>query len=104
MRFGAKGNGESAVSIVADVEGSIYRLRFSGILDAEGCEELDRALDEARRSESPRIVLDLSGLRYVDPDGLELLGHATDGSDSRVQIASGGGPVAEMAGLPPLDR
>ena len=103
MRFGSKGNGEMAVSIAADEEGSIRRLQVGGILDAEGCEELDRALDEALRSGSERIVLELGGLRYVDPDGLELLSGPTDRADGRVQLAWGGGPVAEMADLALLD-
>lgn len=103
MRFGSKGNGEMAVSIAADEEGSIRRLQVGGILDAEGCEELDRALDEALRSGSERIVLELGGLRYVDPDGLDLLRRATDSADGRVQLAWGGGPVAEMADLALLD-
>src|SRR5688572_28581516 len=53
-------------------DGDTVRVRPAGSLDMETAPLLDRRLDEARRAGFRRLIVDLSGLSFMDSTGLRL--------------------------------
>jgi anti-sigma B factor antagonist len=70
----------------SDVDGEVV-LTLAGELDAISAPELERHLDALAAKRSPRVVLDLSGLSFVDSAGVSVLlkaKHEAEGSGRRL--------------------
>ena len=79
-----------------------YVVRVQGELDLAGCPELQRALDEAERSDAKQIFLDLEGLTFIDVAGVRVIQAASRRSArnrSRLQISRGDWRVARVFGI-----
>ncbi|NDU75605.1 anti-sigma factor antagonist [Actinomadura sp. DSM 109109] len=72
-------------------------LRLCGELDAAGSQELRARLDEARREHGDHLVLDLTGLDFMDSGGLSVIV-----SCYKAATAAGGSLV--LAGPRPIVR
>jgi anti-sigma B factor antagonist len=64
----------SALEVLQDVTDGGTTVRLSGELDISTAAALERVLAELQAPDGPaRIVMDLSGLRFMDSTGLRLL-------------------------------
>jgi anti-sigma B factor antagonist len=54
-------------------EGDSVTVAVSGEIDLSTADELDAAIREAEKTETDRVVVDLSGLSFVDSTGLGVL-------------------------------
>jgi len=59
--------------ITIDPEGGATRLRLEGRLAGPWVEELDRCWREAGGAQQDHVVVDLSGVTFIEPEGKELL-------------------------------
>lgn len=56
-----------------DGDGVSHVIRLFGELDTASAELLERELERVEATEAPRIVVDLSGLTFMDSTGIRLL-------------------------------
>lgn len=73
-------------------------VRLSGELDIAWVQTLRDSLDAARASGCARVVLDLSGLDFIDSSGVTELLRASDRGQV-TEIVRGPGPVARTLDL-----
>jgi anti-sigma B factor antagonist len=59
---------------ISDRAGSALRIEARGELDISNAQALDVELERASRSEVERIIVDLSGLEFIDSIGMAALG------------------------------
>jgi anti-sigma B factor antagonist len=94
------------VESLRDRDGWVIRL--AGELDLSNTSLLEQALETAVRSDVQRIILELSGLEFIDSSGLRTLVVAAreSGADSgRLRIRRGtSAAVTRVLGLTGLDR
>ena len=95
----------STFAIRAAKQRDAYIIRLEGELDAQGCPDLGAALEEAQRTRSGRIILDLEELTFIDSTGLETLLRASrhPALMGRLQLTRGKGFTADMFRLTGLD-
>jgi anti-sigma B factor antagonist len=74
----------------------VYVVAPYGELDLSTTSEVRRALDRAEASDAAEIVLDLSGLRFIDSSGLHLVVSAV--------ARSTGDRLRLLRGTPPVHR
>jgi anti-anti-sigma factor len=89
---------EDALSIFSERRDDGMHLAATGELDIATAESLERELRAAEQSDAPLIVLDLSGLTFIDSSGLRLVLEANDrcgGEADRLRV---------IAGSPALER
>ena len=80
----------------------IYVVALYGELDLATAPDVQRELDRAEASDAREIVLDLSGLRFIDSTGLRLVltAHARSRSDGdRLRLLRGSEPVHRVFDL-----
>jgi anti-anti-sigma factor len=94
------------ISIQVHTEGDLYLISLVGELDMSNTEALDAELQRAEESSAGRIVLDLSGLEFIDSSGLELLVIARRRSDDadRFRIRPGRDQVTRLLALTRIDE
>ena len=61
------------IRIGSEIDGTSCVILVEGELDHASAGDLERALKAAEKSDSAQIVLDLSGLTFIDSTGLALL-------------------------------
>jgi anti-anti-sigma factor len=91
-------NGES-LSIVSERNGEAHRVAAVGELDIATVEKLERALLEVESSDAGMIVLDLSGLSFIDSTGLRLvldLNERCGGDTDRLRVVAGSPAVERL--------
>ena len=89
--------GES-LSIRSERQGDTQRVAPAGELDIATAGQLERELAAAAEGDAATILLDLSGLTFIDSTGLRIVLDCNErcgGSDGRLQI---------IAGTPAVDR
>lgn len=64
---------ESESAVAATVEDDVFLVKVKGGIDFDSARELAEALEEARRVDTPRTVIDLSGLMFADSAVLHVL-------------------------------
>lgn len=82
-------------------------LAIEGELDAASADALDRELERAEESNSERIVLDLSGLGFIDSRGVRTLliaARRSSADSDRLTVIPASGQVAKVLELTGLDR
>jgi anti-sigma B factor antagonist len=60
-------------SVLVTTDGDRATVAFSGELDLSGVDRARRAIEEAEGSATGLLVLDLSGLDFIDSTGLEVM-------------------------------
>ena len=74
---------KAQLSIERSTEAPGILLRLGGELDASSAPELDRRLRELTAEGHPRVLLDLSGLSFVDSAGVSVLIRAKHDAEER---------------------
>jgi anti-anti-sigma factor len=90
---------EETLSIVSELREDAHYVAPSGELDIATVELLERALLEVERADSARIVLDLSGLSFIDSTGLRLLLDVNErcgGTADRLRVIAGSPAVERL--------
>ena len=90
---------EETLSIVSEFREDAHYVAPSGELDIATVELLERALLEVERADSARIVLDLSGLSFIDSTGLRLLLDVNErcgGAADRLRVIAGSPAVERL--------
>ncbi len=88
-------------------EGNAFHLALYGELDIASARVLRRKLQMARSSATERVVLDLSGLQFVDSAGLHALVQAQEalaGTGQRLALLRGPRAVQRVFELTEADR
>lgn len=80
--------GLGELSIDSDREGGVHAIRLTGELDLATATALQRELDRAEAGDADPIVLDLSGLKFVDSSGVRLLVEASSRARALTATAS----------------
>jgi anti-anti-sigma factor len=82
-------------------------LELEGELDMENAATLDEELVRAEESNAKRIILDLSGLNFIDSTGLKtvlLAQHRSNQDSGRLRVVRGTGEVARLLELTAIDQ
>jgi anti-sigma B factor antagonist len=86
------------LSISSERRGDVHRVAPSGELDIATVASLERVLAEVEASDAGTIVLDLTGLRFIDSTGLRLVIELNDrcgGAAGRLRVVADGAPAVE---------
>jgi anti-sigma B factor antagonist len=98
---------EGSLSVSVEADGDAVKLAARGEMDLATADVVDRELVKAEASDARRIILDLSGVEFIDSSGLKVLVHAARRSDSdsnRLAVMPGTGQVAEMLRLTGIEK
>ena len=90
---------EATLSIVSELRENAHYVAPSGELDIATVELLERALVEAEHADSAMIVLDLSGLSFIDSTGLRLVLDVNErcgGATDRLRVIAGSPAVERL--------
>jgi anti-sigma B factor antagonist len=89
---------EETLTIVSERREDAHYVAPKGELDIATAAQLERVLVEVEQTDADAIVLDLSGLEFIDSTGLRVVLDANErnrGSDGRFRL---------IAGAPAVDR
>jgi anti-anti-sigma factor len=95
------------MTIQVHTEDDLYVVSLVGELDISSTQGLGAELLRAEESSASRIVLDLSGVEFIDSSGLELLVMAKRRSDAdadRLRIRPGRDLVTRLLALTKIDE
>jgi anti-sigma B factor antagonist len=90
---------EETLSIVSELRENAHYVAPSGELDIATVELLERALLEVEQADTAMIVLDLSGLSFIDSTGLRLVLDVNErcgGSADRLRVIAGSPAVERL--------
>jgi anti-sigma B factor antagonist len=90
---------EETLSIVSEIRDNAHYVAPSGELDIATVELLERALLEVEQADTTMIVLDLSGLSFIDSTGLRLLLDVNErcgGPADRLRVIAGSPAVERL--------
>lgn len=89
----------------AERDGLMLVLQLFGELDMSGCGVLLERIDRARQSPARRVVVDLSGLQFIDCTGAHTLGRAArESPEGRILLLRGPDPVHRVFRMTGLDE
>lgn len=94
------------LSVRSDREGDIHTIALAGELDLATADAVEGELERVEASDAASIVLDLSGLTFMDSTGLRLLVNANTRSrsnGSRLILLRGGPAVQRVMQLSGID-
>ena len=94
------------LTICSERDGEIHTIRLIGELDLATADAVQAELERVERSDAHSIVLDLSGLTFMDSTGVRLLvqAHARSRADShRLSLLRGGRAVQRVMELSGVD-
>jgi anti-sigma B factor antagonist len=89
---------EDTLTIASERRGSAHHVAPAGELDIATSETLERTLLDVEQSDAETIVLDLSGLEFIDSTGLRLV------IDANQRCGGPGGRLRVIAGAPAVER
>ena len=87
------------LSIVSERDGGTHRVAAVGELDIATVDLLERALLEVEDTDAELIVLDLSGLSFIDSTGLRLvldINERCGGEADRLRVVAGSPAVERL--------
>jgi anti-anti-sigma factor len=86
-----------ALKISSERDSDVYAISVSGELDLATAGSLQRELERVEASDAPSIILDLSGLTFMDSTGVRLLlnAHARSRADSDRLTMLRGSPAVQ---------
>ncbi len=90
---------KAQLSIERSTETPGVILRLGGELDASSSPELERCLRELSDQGHARVLLDLSGLSFVDSAGVSVLIRAKHDAEERGYTLVLGRPTAQVQGV-----
>ncbi len=95
---------EGSFSVRVEEEGDALAVHAVGELDIASAPALEHSMLHALESGTPSIVLDLTGVTFIDPTGLRTLlwaaQHSGENRDSlRIRIGSAVRRMIEMTGV-----
>jgi stage II sporulation protein AA (anti-sigma F factor antagonist) len=61
------------LSMSSEREGDVHTIRLFGELDLAGADHVQRELEQAETTDAESIVMDLSGLTFMDSTGVRLM-------------------------------
>jgi anti-sigma B factor antagonist len=99
--------GSAPFSIDGLRDGGLYRLRLVGEFDIGGMEAAQAALASATADGIPRLLIDLSGLSFIDSSGLRFIIGARMRCEERgieLSIRRGGPAVQRIFEVTRLER
>jgi len=99
--------GEGLLNVTPESSGGALVLRVEGELDLSTCEELEAAIREAEGSNPPTLVLDLSGVTFLDSMGLGTLVKADERARAqgrRLLLVAPPEPAARVFRITVLDE
>ena len=93
-----------AIRIERDPE-ELFVVEFYGEFDLAGSDVAERELRRAGDSDARKIIVDLSGLDFIDSRGLHVLHQASAGARrGRLRFLRGPAPVDRLFKLTGLDK
>lgn len=95
------------LSIATSRRGPVFEIRLEGELDTDTCAGFEVALFEAEASDAARILIDITGLDFIDSVGLGAFvraGRRALGQGDRLRFTRPRGHVADMLRLTALDQ
>lgn len=95
-------SGQSRLSLSLNYDRDDFVVEVFGELDVAGAPELQQVLDRAEATEAKRIVVDLSGLEFIDSTGISVLVKAARRSSmnaGRLRLLRGAGQVERVMAL-----
>ncbi len=98
---------EGLLSVSVEADGDAVKLAARGEMDLATADIVDRELVKAEASDARRIILDLSGVEFIDSSGLKVLVYAARRSNSdsnRLAVMPGTGQVAKMLKLTGIEE
>ena len=98
---------EGLLSVSVEADGDAVKLAARGEMDLATADIVDRELVKAEASDARRIILDLSGVEFIDSSGLKVLVYAARRSNSdsnRLAVVPGTGQVAKMLKLTGIEE
>jgi anti-anti-sigma factor len=100
------GQPAEGLRIDAGPEGSDYVIALIGEFDLESREQVEDAIGHGERSGAERVIIDVSGLEFIDSTGLGVLlatKKRADVSGLRLRFTRATGNVAEFFRLTAID-
>jgi anti-anti-sigma factor len=91
-----------ALTMISEREGDVHTICVSGELDLATADSLQRELERVEATDADSIILDLSGLRFMDSTGVRLMlrAHARSRADSdRLTMLRGPASVQRVLDL-----
>lgn len=98
---------EGLLSVSVEADGDAVTLAARGEMDLATADIVHRELVKAEASDARRIILDLSGVEFIDSSGLKVLVYAARRSNSdsnRLAVMPGTGQVAKMLKLTGIEE
>jgi anti-anti-sigma factor len=95
------------LSVRSHREGATLTISLAGELDAHTAERFKAAIAEAESTSAAAIVLDLTGVHFVDSSGLVALLMASRRSEregTRLRVRAGAGEVRDLLELTTIDQ
>ncbi len=95
-------SGQSRLTLSLYYDQDDYVIEAFGELDLAGAPELQEVIERAEATDARRIVLDLSGLEFIDSTGISLLIRAARRSSmnaNRLRLLRGAGQVERVMTL-----
>ena len=87
-------------------DGQMLTLAVHGEIDLANAGLLDAELEQAEQTDAEEIVLDLSGVEFIDSTGLQVLvvaGRRSELDSNRLGVRRGTGEVARLMKLTQID-
>ncbi|MGH2942916.1 MAG: STAS domain-containing protein [Solirubrobacteraceae bacterium] len=83
-------------SMRSERDGDVHRIRLFGELDLSNAGDVERELERVEATDARSIVVDLSGLTFMDSTGVRLLvtAHARSREEDESRLTLVRGPVA----------
>jgi anti-sigma B factor antagonist len=97
--------GDEHFTISLSFDEALFVIELFGELDMAGTEELEGVIAQAKKSSAVTILIDLSGLEFIDSSGIRILLSASGGfgpGTDRIRFLRGSGQVdraIELCGI-----
>ena len=95
------------LTVHVGADGDAIQITASGELDQATAGVLDRELKKAEATSARQIILDLSGVEFIDSAGLKTLviaARRSQADSNRFAVAPGTGQVAKMLRLTGIEQ
>jgi anti-anti-sigma factor len=76
----------AGLGITVDEDGPLYSIALSGEFDVANADQVEAALRRAERSGADTILVDLSGLAFIDSTGIGVLSRAAERCEAAGQV------------------
>jgi anti-sigma B factor antagonist len=91
-------------SVISQGDGDVHVLAPEGELDIATVGRVQEELDAVLNGTEPRLLLDLSGLQFIDSTGIAALYHAGTGVAAMAVVVPPGAEVARTIEIAGVDR